>query len=169
MTAFRQALAMIALLAHATGPAWAASNETGGACAAGCAQGVQLGDAPVRVPVRMPDAIGQGRRVLLIFEDLRAAAPTGAPFNVYLGLPAGTRPEPDSPHYVGTISFFDAVSPPGDGAEGGPSTVLDITDPFQALHARGLLDDEPTATLVPSGRLAPQADPSIGGITLMVE
>ncbi|HSK38150.1 MAG TPA: hypothetical protein VK943_00130 [Arenibaculum sp.] len=177
MTAFRHALTVIALLAHAGGPAWAASPETAGEeCPAGCPQGVQLGDAPVRVPLRMaqtaapvyPDAVGQGRRVLLIFEDLRAAAPTGAPFDVHLGLPAGARPEPDGPHYVGTISFFDAVSPPGNGAEG-PSAVLDVTDPFQALRARGLLDDEPSVTLVPSGRLAPRADPSIGGVVLMVE
>lgn len=143
---------------------------------------LRLGDRAVTVQLvspRGPAALAEGLRTLrsterarLTVRDLRASAAPGILYHVYLNLPARASAAVAQRHYVGSITFFDAVMPArgqmermdhagmGDGS--GPSFSFDVTPLIRRLASAGRLD----VTLVPQGRPARGADPVIGNIEL---
>jgi hypothetical protein len=137
-----------------------------------------------------PDAVAKtiesGARYVLVFEGLQTEAPLDGYFEVYLGLPRETKPDPDGPYYVGNLTFFGADAKSrqsGRDTHAGHSDVagevsLDITDPLRRLVERGDIKTELPITLVPAG--APKspnerftfdarANPQIGTILLTIE
>lgn len=100
--------------------------------------------ALVRAPlppeaVRAASAPDADRRLLLRVDDIRP--PTdGAYVRVFVGLPEGERPTPDSPHYAGAFAFF--VDPDHAGHHGGALNYhVDLTPAFEKLRASGRLRD----------------------------
>jgi hypothetical protein len=137
-------------------------------------------------PDLLAKSVEAGARYVLAFEGVRSEAQLDGYFEVYLGLPRDSKPDPDSPYYVGNVSFFglDAQSRQtargghsGHGDFGAPIT-LDVTEPLKRLIERGDAKGELSVTLVPAGvaksqheRFAfdPKADPRIDAILLSVE
>jgi len=123
--------------------------------AAGQEGGMQLGTTPSRL-VLSPAAgeniaSGNGRLVLRL-DGLQADTPGGLTYELYLNLPPDARPDPEGPHYVGTLAFFGRT--PGLGQPGaGTSQVYDVTAVVHGLAARGLWKEgqAPSVTFVPRG------------------
>ena len=105
------------------------------------------------------------KSVYLVLEDVHAMAPVEAHYDVYLDLPEGATPNPESPNYVGTINFFGVTMGPGMDAMKPRSFSLDITDKAKELN----LSDSPAVTLAPSGQPSEEAKPTIGQVQLAVQ
>jgi hypothetical protein len=106
-------------------------------------------------------ALPPGQTMLLTLQQLAAAAAPGVTYNVYLNLPATRAPQGAAdPHYLGTVSFFDA--PSGRARD----VVLDITAPLARLTAAGLLTADPIVTIVAAGEPGPDAAPRLARILI---
>src|SRR3546814_521512 len=93
-----------------------------------------LGAAPVQAMLTAPEGEGKGGQsslaanllslpsgvtAYLVLQGLSADVPPGITYNVYHGLPTeAPTAGPADPHYVGSLSFFDAVGRPQSVAEG---------------------------------------------------
>jgi hypothetical protein len=139
---------------------------------------VALRGEPTRIPlVPSPGAepwrerfatLGPGKHLFLILGDLRATAPPGVVYGVYLGLPPGPIPDAPDPYFVGTLNFF-AVTPPAAAAQ--PFRSYDVTGPMKTLLSIGLPDASLAVTIVPvgAGPESSSAQPTIGRIVLVAQ
>jgi tyrosinase len=110
-------------------------------------------------------ALEPTKSIYLVLEDVHAAAPVNAHYDVYLDLPEGAAPNPESPNYVGTINFFGVTMGPDMEAMKPRSFSLDVTDKAKALD----LSESPAVTLAPSGEPSEEAKPTIGKVQLAVQ
>jgi len=114
-------------------------------------------------------AVPADKQFVLTLENVKAMSTVNAGYDVYYGLPEGQRPSRDNPAYVGTVTFFGAVSHGDDHAAmpdmPGQSVSFVITEPV-----RQALDAAPAAaasvTLVPTRAPAAGSMPTIGSISL---
>jgi tyrosinase len=104
---------------------------------------------PVSAPARPPAGgleAAAPPRVYLNIENVEGTANPGLIYGVYVNLPEGEAPRPESPHFVGTLSFFGIeTTQPRDDDEEAPHElryVFDITPTVQALSAQGSWDSE---------------------------
>jgi tyrosinase len=143
---------------------------------------IELAARPVTVRLTSPEgpaALARGLRALrgarsarLVIRDLQAARAPGILYHVYLNLPARSSRTATQAHYVGPITFFDAVVADRAQMEGmdhramegesGPSFDFDVTALLRRLGPIDRLE----VTLVPQGRPAQAARASIGNIEL---
>lgn len=170
------AVAAMTGVVNTIGVAVAAEPETL-ATSAGAA--VALGTGPVTVTLAAPAGkalsarvatVEQGRKVYLVAKGLGADEPPETIYQLYLGLPQGTVPSPDGPHYVGALNFFNA---PRGGAEAGRSDPrflsFDVTSQLKSLQERNALGDNATVTIVPAGKPRANARPVINAISLIAQ
>jgi len=107
------------------------------------------------------------KNVYLVLEDVHAMAPVNAHYDVYLDLPEGASPSPESPNYVGTINFFAVTMAAGMDDMKPRTFSLEITDKIKALGDS--LTNSPAVTLAPSGEPSEDAKPTIGQVQLAVQ
>ena len=131
---------------------------------------VELGAAPIAVQLATSApgetlsarAAAKGRRIYLVFKGLGSDEPPGTVYQIYLGLPPGTAPVPDSQYYVGSLNFFNAVKR---GAETSDPRFFsfDVTARLGALQA----DQPATVTLVPGSPPRSDAKAAVGEIAII--
>jgi hypothetical protein len=103
--------------------------------------------------------VDSGARYLLTFEGVQTEAQLDGYFEVYLGLPRDSKPDPDGPYYVGNLSMFGADAQSRHSARGdqsghgdfGQQVTLDVTDSLKRLVERGGIKEGMNVTLVPMG------------------
>jgi hypothetical protein len=140
---------------------------------------VALGVAPVAVTLT-PRAAGaqplsarvetvrSDRKVYLVLRGLGSAQPPETAYQVYLGLPQGTAPSPESMYYVGALNFFNAASFGAKSNSPDPRFFsFDVTDLLKALQSRKVLGEGATVTIVPADKPRASAKPVIGEIALV--
>ncbi|MEV4440143.1 tyrosinase family protein [Streptomyces sp. NPDC049577] len=98
--------------------------------------------------------VAEGRRLVLTIENVRADAPPGTSYRVFVGARGKDDLDPASPHFVGHITFFGATGGqsgrPGQPAEGNTFS-YDVTDVLRGLEQDGRWNGElPSVTLVPA-------------------
>lgn len=87
-----------------------------------------------------PDA---RRRLILRVDDI--TPPTdGTYVRVFVGLPEGAEPSPESPHYAGAFAFFVGDH---EGHEAALDYHVDLTPAFERLRGSGRLNDPANATV----------------------
>jgi tyrosinase len=138
--------------------------------------GIALGGAPIRVHLATTredvsfadeiEALGDEKKLYLVVNNYRAEAQPGVLYHVYLDLPSGPSDQHREGHYVGTISFFNAVPHAGHQMTGKRRS-FDVTDVVQRLRSEGRAGTTPSVTIVPAGRPASEARPVIGDISLV--
>jgi hypothetical protein len=118
-------------------------------------QPTTLGATPTTLTMRMPSAAvrerargaitAANRTLVLRVEGIKADTQPGVIYEVYVGLPAGVKPDISRPEYVGTLSTFGAGHA---GAEG-----FSAAWPIDAAAARALQasGDNVAVTFVPRG------------------
>lgn len=114
------------------------------------AHGVRLDRGGVRVPLPAPE-LGPGLRVHLTMRDCITDVPPGINYQVFLG-------EPTREHYVGGITFFDAVHRRVTDRLG------DVTEIAERLAAEGAPWE---VTIVPVGTASRAAHPTVGDVLLV--
>lgn len=103
-----------------------------------------LGDEPLSVAVRLPAAVAdEPRRLRVVVEGLELVR-QGAVHEVYLNLPDGERPDPESRYFLGNVALFGAPRENGPGSRRG----FDITEQVAALRADGEWTGEIELTFV---------------------
>ena len=107
-----------------------------------------------------------GRRLYLMLEDLFAETPPEVIYDVYLNLAPGASAKDAKRHRVGDFNFFEAVGHESHGP-GGAFFSYDITDVALALLADKRLGFNAIVTIVPAGRPAVSARPTIGKISIV--
>lgn len=131
---------------------------------------------PLAAIVRNATSLPSGQRAVLRITNLTAEGPVGGLFHIYLGLPEGAQPERKDPRFVGSLSFFTAH--PASHHEGNThdavplgtpdgSIDFDVTDQLAALSRSGAVG-LPTVSFIPFGNIRPEAKPTIGNITLII-
>jgi tyrosinase len=137
--------------------------------------GIALGAQTIKVTLR-PTARtsgesegedGHAKRLYLVLRNYRANTQPGIIYHVYLALPAGVSGHAAEQHYVGPMSFFDAVPHGHHGVGAGRTTSFDVTDVAERLRAAGLLTGHPSVTIAPAGEPATASQPIIGEISLV--
>jgi tyrosinase len=122
----------------------------------------------VSVPIAQAAAEGFGEQVhaYLNVEEIEAAHNPGVTYLVYADLEGGEAPHPDSPHYLGTLSFFGverARNPVGDAAPHALQASYDITPIARELEAQGKwAGHEFPVTFAPLNLVGPDAGPTDG-------
>jgi hypothetical protein len=107
-------------------------------------------------------SLGRDRRYLLVAGDLRASVQPGTPFRLRLG-----RAKSGKTTIVGSINFFAARRP---DASGPPRSIsFDVTSTIRALLASGWPAQGLSLAIEPSGAVAPNADDTVGTITLVAQ
>lgn len=93
------------------------------------------------------------RGVYLIIGDMTAAEQPGVPYQIYFDLSPGTKADFNSPHYVGIVTFFNAVKLEGSDPNSKDPRFysFDITELVRNLQSKKLLSDDPTVTIKPAG------------------
>ena len=126
--------------------------------------------APAKALSARVATIGRDRKVYLVAKGLGTDEPPETIYQLYLGLPQGSVPSPDSPHYVGALNFFNASR---GGAEAGRSDPrflsFDVTSLLRSLQSQNALGDNATVTIVPAGKPRAGARPVIGAISLVAQ
>lgn len=89
---------------------------------------------PAAAPSRESEEATPGSgRVYLVLRNYRARVQPGIIYHVYLALPPGTAGRAAEQHYVGPLSFFDAVPNPGHHGEFvGKTKRFDVSSPAKA-------------------------------------
>jgi subtilisin family serine protease/outer membrane protein OmpA-like peptidoglycan-associated protein len=140
--------------------------------------GIPLGANAIKVNLRgetregveSDETSGRARRVYLVLRNYRANVQPGVIYHVYLGLPPGVTGQAAQRHYVGPISFFDAVPLAGhDDSFVGRTARFDVTAIATRLRGSGHLGASPSVTIAPAGEPASNARPLIGEISLVEE
>ncbi len=106
-----------------------------------------------------------GKNVYLLLQDVHSMTPVAANYDVYLDLPEGATPSPESPNYVGTINFFGVTMAPGMDDMKPRTFSLEVTDKVKALN----LSESPAVTLAPTADPGEEAKPVIGQVQLAVQ
>lgn len=141
---------------------------------------IELGAAPVTVPIEMQDENREEvaemaaaefveNRVVLSLEGIQFDRNPGVAYEVYINLPEGQEPDYRSEYFAGTLGFFglepDHVHGGGHGHEAEehqqPSATVsyDVTPNVRALQARGEWREGPvSATFVMRTVLPPPGD-----------
>jgi tyrosinase len=141
------------------------------------ARGLVLGARPSRALLQPLDArqgsfadrvrnLPTGRRLYLVLENLFAETPPDVIYDVYLNLPPGASAKDSQRHRVGDLNFFEAVGHESHGA-GGAFFSYDITDLALGLLANKRIGFNALVTIVPVGRPAVSARPTIGKISIV--
>ncbi len=144
------------------------------------------GPAPIHIALTPASTAGQPRslatavdrlkpdeHIVLVLHGLRADAPPGALFQIYLNLPDRQLPaaaDLQDLHRIGTLNFFGAVRPPGVEAArdaAGRSYRFDMTAVAAGLQARRRLNGPATITIQPMGTPSPDAHASIGRVEIV--
>ena len=107
-----------------------------------------------------------GRRLYLVLEDLFAETPPEVVYDVYLNLGPGAGAKEAQRHLVGDLNFFEAVGHESHGA-GGAFFSYDITDVALALLGDKRLGFNAIVTIIPAGKPAASARPTIGKISIV--
>jgi hypothetical protein len=178
-TRYRFSLLMIAAIAGVTTGVNAMAAESFETLATSASKPVALGAGPVAVtlaPVAGSAAslsartatVRQGRKVYLVVRGLGTNEQPEVTYQVYLALPEGAAPNPDGPHYVGSLNFFNAIS--YGKAKGGRDPrffSFDVTNLLKTLQSRKSMGDLATVTIVPTATPRASAKPVIGEIALV--
>jgi hypothetical protein len=151
---------------------------------------VSLGKLPARVALE-PTAgqpggtlalwlrkLPPGRKIYLVLRDLRASAPPGVLFHVYLDLPEGVKPGKDDAHYVGSFNLFNEVRAEGPAANDSTADSksdskrasfrsYDITELGRKLESQRLLSEPTTISIQATHPPAEGSKPVIGRIELV--
>ena len=137
---------------------------------------VLLSAGPVTVTLAPPSGealsaraatIAPDRKIYLVAKGLGTDVPPETIYQLYLGLPQGSAPSPDSIYYVGALNFFNAV---GRGAGSDPRFLsFDVTALLKSLRAQNALSESATVTIVPAGKLRAGAKPVISAISLVAQ
>lgn len=145
---------------------------------------IVLGTAPVRVTLEPAETAKTGertlasrlltlaprRRIYLVLRNLSVAEQPGVLYHLYLDLPPDAKPGRDDLHHIGALNFFNASESGGFGAPVAKDSRFysyDITNILRNLQSRGLLSDQTTLTITPSGIPAASAKPTIGRIEIV--
>lgn len=110
------------------------------------------------------DKLKGGRSIYLVVRGLQAEEQPGVLYNIYLDLPAGTKPRKDDPHYVGQLNFFNSAYA---GSASDFFLSYDVTSVVRNLRGRKLLGARTTITISPAGTPENGAVPSIGRVELL--
>jgi tyrosinase len=122
----------------------------------------------VPVPIRpeAADRFGEGVHAYLNVEEIEGERNPGVSYLVYTDLEGGEPPHPESPHYLGTLSFFGierARKPVGDESPHALQASYDITPIARELEARGeWAGHELPVTFAPLTLVPPDAGPTSG-------
>lgn len=136
---------------------------------------IALGAAPVRVPLQSPAGLPQigamaqrmgSERLILLIKGVRAQAPVGTVYGVYLNLPPNAKPEESLSSRVAQIPFFE-TGHEGHDARSPRFHRFDITDAVRALAAKQQLGEGLSVTLAPRGVVPADARPMIEEIILV--
>jgi hypothetical protein len=161
-------LAAVVLIATVTAGADAMAVESSRTLATSASKPVALGAGPVTVtlaPERTgPLSVPRQRKVYLVVKGLGTNEQPEVTYHLYLGLPPGTAPNPNGPHYVGSVNFFNARTP---GMPSDPRFFsFDVTSLLRSVGSDKSLET-PVVTVVPGGRPRDTARPTIGEIALV--
>jgi tyrosinase len=127
---------------------------------------VALASAPLPASARLRD-IGQ-RRVFLVLQNLQASAPPNVLYNVYLDPPFGASGGP-STNPVATVNFFNAAAHPADhGTISGPEKLFSV-DVTESIAGSNISGPAPSVRIAPTGTAAPNANPVIGSVSLVIQ
>jgi tyrosinase len=152
---------------------------------------IELGAAPVTVPIEMQDENREEvaevaaaevveNRVVLSLEGIQFDRNPGVAYEVYINLPEGQEPDYRSEYFAGTLGFFglepDHVHGGGHGHEAEehqqPSATVsyDVTPNVRALQARGEWREGPVSvTFVMRTVLPPPGDEEAAAVALAAE
>jgi tyrosinase len=98
--------------------------------------------------------------VYLVLQGIDTDVPPGVTYNVYLGLPDAAAPSgPADPHYVGTLSFFNAGR--------SRDAVFDVTDKIKALGETERSGNGLAVTVIPAGSPESVSKPIINKVLLL--
>ena len=136
-----------------------------------------LGRRPVLMPLGGQRAIGRPpappRRLFVKLVNVSAKSPPGSNFDLYLNLPAGTKPDPEQTlFFVGRLSFFGRSAEERwrmMHAEMATVRAFDITELAQRQAAADLWREAPSITVVPAfpDDVDTAADPTIGSAAII--
>lgn len=118
---------------------------------------------------RLSAAPSGASAVYLVLSGVEIERTMGGTFNVFLDLPSGAQPTPDSPHFVGTFGSF-ALGKHGDHADhadhaGGGSVTLNASTAVARLAKAGKLSATPSVTFVPMGPVT--KPPTVASVALV--
>ncbi|MCR9256451.1 MAG: tyrosinase family protein [Alphaproteobacteria bacterium] len=142
---------------------------------------IALGGTPTRVALepavgveagllsRMNRLSAAAQRTFLVLENISAEAPPTTGYLVFVNLAEGEETSPQSPAFVGSINFFNAVRMPGMDMKMTDSFVFDITGTLRSLAEAGRSDDAPVVSIVPTGPLDEGANPEVGSIRIFTQ
>lgn len=108
--------------------------------------------------------------IYLRFTGMMAQTAVGTSFGVYLGLPIGAAPSPDSPYYAGVLHYFNHTHMPGmdHSVENSQAYLINITDTVQRMQRLGLITSDISVTINPLKPSAVSGAPVIGGIEVVL-
>ena len=114
-------------------------------------------------------SLATNRRIYLVIGDMSAAEQPGVPYNIFFDLPADAKADLNSPHYVDTITFFNAVRLEGaDPNSKDPRFFsFDVTEIVRNLESKRLLSEDTAVTIKAAGVPASDAKPRIGRVELV--
>jgi hypothetical protein len=160
-------LIAVQMLSHAESPKIiAASSAT-----------IDLESGATRIALQPADTIPRGHldsylsgikeRIYLVLHDTEASAQPGVIYNLYLGLPAESKPEKEDTRFIGSLNFYSAVRLEGKARGKSSFRSYEITHQIRKLAAQKLLSGEISITIIPSGIPAPEAKARIGRVELV--
>jgi tyrosinase len=121
---------------------------------------------PVPIEPVASEGFGDEVHAYLNVEEIEAAHNPGITYLVYADLEGGEPPHPESPHYLGTLSFFGierAREPVGDATPHALQASYDITQIARELEAQGKwAGHEFPVTFAPLTLVPPGAGPTSG-------
>ena len=110
-------------------------------------------------------AVGQDRKLYLVAKGLGTDQPPETIYQLYLGLPQGTAPNPNGPYYVGALNFFNAVRRGAEAGQPDPRFLsFEVTSLLKTLRTGNALGDNATVTIVPAASPCASARPVIAEI-----
>ncbi len=86
------------------------------------------------------------RKLVIELAGIHFTQPPSVAYDVYVGLPAGTAPNPSGPYHVGQLTFFGLDHEHGGGAEPAVGTLFDVT---RLARAKGFDPSKLEVTFVP--------------------
>lgn len=157
--------------------------------------GIKLADEPVTVSLPLQETAATqlktmaaqatlDQKIILQLDNIQYEGAPGHYYEVYLNLPQGQPANPESPYFVGTLSFF-ALKPHHMAGHAGGAAAPDIKRDYDVTNivrglsqSGGLNEKEVSVTLVPRGAVDADQKPlavtpgvtgSIGKITLATQ
>lgn len=142
-----------------------------------------LGATPSRVTLNLPapplsgpralrlDAPQANRNLYLLLTGIMLHADPGdVVYDVYVDLPEGAAPGPNSPNYVGTLNFFHVMAghgdmPAGDTLNPHTTAAFNVTDVVRRLQSGNTLAQQASVTLIPNGK--PEGQPIVQQVQLV--